>query len=146
MLETTRTPVTATEADASNAALSGTIVDRLKIGARAMMALLRDPDDTHQVFLIGIVANSPEFPRFFARFAISADGDALLRDKPAIDGKVIERLRGLPADTLGGAYARYLDDNHLDADLFQAPPGLPQPIAFVAQRTRQTHDLWHVLT
>ncbi|MFO0549881.1 MAG: Coq4 family protein [Polyangiaceae bacterium] len=52
----------------------------------------------------------------------------------------------LPADTLGGAYVRYLDDNKLDPDLFQAPPGLPEPLGYIAQRIRQTHDVWHVLT
>jgi ubiquinone biosynthesis protein COQ4 len=54
--------------------------------------------------------------------------------------------RALPADTLGGAYARYLEDNGLDPDLFQAPPGLPGTLAYVAKRTRQVHDIWHVLT
>lgn len=146
MLDTPQITSSATETDAAKAAISGSVFDRLKIGAQAMIALLRDPDDTRQVFLLGIVANSPQFPRFFAKFAGSAEGEALLADKPAIDGAVVARLRTLPADTLGGAYARYLDDNGLDADLFTAPPGLPQPIAYVAQRIRQTHDIWHVLT
>jgi ubiquinone biosynthesis protein COQ4 len=146
MLDAIRTPATATESDASNAAISGTFFDRFKIGAQAMFALLRDPDDIEQVFLLGIVANSAEFPRFLAKFASTAQGEALLADKPAIDGKVVARLRLLPEGTLGGAYARYLDENNLDADLFTAPPGLPQPAAYVAQRIRQTHDIWHVLT
>jgi ubiquinone biosynthesis protein COQ4 len=135
-----------TEADAVRAAISGTRGQRIRIGAGALGQLLRDPDDTYQVFLLGLVANASAFPQFFLRFTTTADGQRLLAERPTIDGTVVERLRGLPADTLGGAYARYLDDNHLDADLFQAPPGLPEPIAYLAKRVRQTHDIWHVLT
>ncbi len=134
------------EADAARAALSGTPRERARIAARALAALLRDPDDTRQVFLLGIAANGRAFPRLFARFAATDDGARLLMERPAIDGATVARLRGLPADTLGGAYARYLDDNGLDADLFQPPPGLPELVRYLAQRLRQTHDLWHVLT
>ena len=65
-----------------------------------------------------------------------------------IDSRAVDfaALAALPADTLGGAFARHLKDNNLDPDLFQAPPGLPESVAYVVQRVRQTHDLWHVLT
>ena len=135
-----------TEADAARIALTGSVVGRFRVGAAALRRLLADPDDTKQVFLLGIVANGPAFPQFLARFTESSDGARVLAERPTIDGKVVERLRALPATTLGGAYARYLDENGLDADLFQAPPGLPEPIAYIAKRVRQTHDLWHVLT
>lgn len=141
-----QTTATISEADAARAALSGTPRERARIATRALLGLLRDPDDTRQVFLLGLVANGRAFPGFFARFASTDDGARLLAERPSIDGTTVARLRGLPADTLGGAYARYLDDNGLDADLFQAPPGLPEPIRYVAQRLRQTHDIWHVLT
>jgi ubiquinone biosynthesis protein COQ4 len=139
-------PPTVTEADAANAALAGTKRQRARIAFGALRRLLQNPDDTRQVFLLGIAANAKSFPQFYLRFSSSPDGEALLRDRPSIDNAVVARLRTLAADTLGGAYARYLDSNGLDADLFQAPPGLPQPIAYIAQRVRQTHDIWHVLT
>lgn len=145
-MQTTPTSPRVSESDAARAAISGTRRERLRIAAGALFRLLRDPDDTRQVFLLGLVANGRSFPGFFLRFTSSADGRALLDERPTIDGAVVARLRALPADTLGGAYARYLDDNGLDADLFQAPPGLPDPIGYVAQRMRQTHDIWHVLT
>ena len=135
-----------TEEEAARIALEGSLGKRLRVGATALRRLLADPDDTKQVFLLGIVANGPAFPQFFTRFTESSDGARVLAERPTIDGAVVARLRALPASTLGGAYARYLDDNGLDADLFQAPPGLPEPIAYIAKRVRQTHDLWHVLT
>jgi ubiquinone biosynthesis protein COQ4 len=138
----------ATERDAVRLALSGTTWERAALGLRALVRLLRDPDDTVQVFMLGIAINASRFPGFLARFASSEEGVAMLSARPSIDSRTVDfaRLRALPAETLGGAYARYLDDNRLDPDLFQAPPGLPPIPRFVVQRVRQTHDVWHVLT
>ena len=144
--DSAKTEATIREEDAARAALAGTRAERAKIAARALRNLLRDPDDTKQVFLLGLVANAARYPRLFAKFATSAEGAALLRERPAIDGKALAELRKMPPETLGGAYARYLDDNGLDPDLFRAPPGLPPDAAYLAQRMRQTHDVWHVLT
>ncbi len=86
--------------------------------------------------------------RLAARLAEDPGGRALIRERAAIDSRHVDyaALRALPADTLGGAYARALEAKGLDPDLFQRPPGLPEELAYVAQRARQTHDLWHVLT
>ena len=137
-----------TEAEAIRIALQGSIPARIGVGGRALFELLRDPDDTAQVFLMGIALNGPFVPRLCERIASSPQGARLLEEQPAIDSKTVDfdRLRTLDASTLGGAYARYLSDNRLDPDLFQAPPGLPAPVSFIAQRIRQTHDIWHVLT
>lgn len=136
------------EAEAARVAMEGTARERVGVGARALYELLRDPDDTAQVFLLGLALNAPFFPRLLARFVGSDAGARLLEERPSIDSGSVDfqRLRALPRTTLGGAYARYLDDNHLDPDLFQAPPGLPEIPRFIAQRVRQTHDIWHVLT
>ncbi len=137
-----------TERQAVAIALDGSPVERLRVGAGALRRLLADPDDTVQVFLMGLVLNAPFFPQLLTRIATDAAGARLLEEKPLIDGRSVDwdRLRALPGSTLGGAYTRYLDDNHLDPDLFHAPPGLPEPARFIAQRIRQTHDVWHVLT
>lgn len=136
------------EAGAARAALSGTRVERTAVGLQALGRLLRDPDDTHQVFVMGLVLNAEQFPGFLARFSVTEGGARLLREQPSIDSKSVDfgALRALPATTLGGAYVRYLDDNRLDPDLFQAPPGLPEIPAFIARRLRQVHDVWHTLT
>lgn len=137
-----------TERDAVAIALGGSPTQRVRVGAGAIRRLLADPDDTVQVFIMGLVLNAPYFPRLFTKIATDPAGARLMEEKPSIDGRSVDwsRLRALPASTLGGAYTRYLDDNHLDPDLFHAPPGLPEPARFVAQRIRQTHDIWHVLT
>lgn len=136
------------ESQAANIALTGTPLARARVGVRAIRNLLRDPDDTRQVFTLGLVANYRAFPRFLARFAMSDEGAALLKEQPSIDSAHVDldALRAMPEDTLGGAYVRYLDRNGLDPDLFQPPPGLPEIPRFVSQRMRQVHDVWHVLT
>lgn len=137
-----------TEADAIRVALGGSTAARLKVGGRALFELIRDPDRTEQVFLLGIALNGPYVPQLFMRMSTAPGGAELMKERPTIDSKTVDfdHLRNLGSDTLGGAYARYLDDNHLDPDLFQAPPGLPPDLSFIAQRIRQTHDIWHVLT
>lgn len=136
------------ELEAARIAMFGTRWQRMSLGARALGRLFRDPDDTVQVFMAGLALNARRFPQLLARIEASESGRRLLEEEPSIDSRTVDfdHMRALPAATFGGAYARYLDDNDLDPDLFQAPPGLPRVPRFIAQRIRQTHDLWHVLT
>src|SRR6185436_14469405 len=105
----------------------------------ALRALGSNPDDTRQVFLIGLVVNAGSFARFARRFVSTETGARLMREKPTIDTSTVDfkALRAMPEDTLGGAYARYLESNGLDPDLFQAPPGLPEVPSFITKRLRQ---------
>ncbi len=136
------------ELHAAAVAMNGSRWQRTAVGVKALGNLLRDPDDTQQVFVMGLVLSAEQFPHFLARFSADESGARLLREQPSIDSTHVDfaALGRLPADTLGGAYARYLSSNHLDPDLFQTPPGLPEIPAFIARRMRQVHDLWHVLT
>ncbi len=136
------------EVSAAAIALNGSRLDRLRISAKALFNLMRDPEGTDQVFVLGIALNAPQFPRFLARFTAEDQDGRLLREQPSIDSKSVDfdRLMSLPETTLGGAFARHMKKNNLDPDLFQAPPGLPTMVAYVAKRVRQTHDIWHLLT
>ncbi len=136
------------ERSAAEVAMYGTRLERARLAAESLIDLVRDPNDTSRVFVLGLVVSREHFPEFLARLASDDRGARLLRERPAIDSKHVDfdRLRALPEDTLGGAYARFLDAHGLDPDLFQRPPGLPEVPAYVSQRMRQVHDLWHVLT
>jgi ubiquinone biosynthesis protein Coq4 len=121
---------------------------RFWVGLRAGTRLLGNPRDTRQVFLLGLAVDHERIRLIHQRMMASASGRALLTARPSIDSSAVDyaALRALPEDTLGGAYARMLQREGLDPDLFQAPPAVPEGIAFVVKRIRQTHDLWHVLT
>ncbi|MEM9192861.1 MAG: Coq4 family protein [Myxococcota bacterium] len=131
---------------AVRALIEGTRWERTKIGSKALFRLLRDPNDTNQVLLLGLSTSRRSFPWTLTRFCISNEGASLLRDRPSIDGRVVEQLRRLPEGTLGAAYVEYLDREGLDPDVFQPTPALPEIPRYISQRVRQSHDLWHVLT
>lgn len=128
--------------------VQGSRWERARIGATALRRLLADPDDTAQAFLIGIALNAGAFPGLIAKIVADDAGFALSHEAPTIDSRSVDFdwLRTLPSTTLGGAYVRYLDDNRLDPDLFQPPPGLPKLPSWIVTRIRQTHDIWHALT
>ncbi|MFK7986063.1 MAG: Coq4 family protein [Sandaracinaceae bacterium] len=136
------------EAAAIRIALTGRTRDRARVAARAIAALHRDPNQTEHVFSLGIALNAGQLPRVLSEMAVDPMGSKLLREQPAIDRDHVDFafLRTLPAHTLGGAYVRMVDELGLDPDMFQPPPGLPEIPAYVTQRIRQTHDLWHLLT
>jgi ubiquinone biosynthesis protein COQ4 len=136
------------EAEAVRVALEGSWLARMRVALRAGRRLHQNPDDTRQVFLLGAALNAGRLPRLVERFVADDEGSALLRDDACIDSHAVDyvRLRTLAPDTLGGAYARFLDGNGLDPDLFQAPPGMPPVSAYLAKRLRQSHDIWHVVT
>ncbi|HKU38691.1 MAG TPA: Coq4 family protein [Polyangiales bacterium] len=137
------------EAEAARVARSGSGFARVRQGVTAGLALALDPNDTQQVFYLAQAVDRDSLPRILAELSQHAGGRELMRVRPVIDSKHVDfaALEALPAHTLGGAYARALRAQQLDPDIFEAaPPGLPADQAYLAQRMRQTHDLWHVLT
>lgn len=139
-------PALADHEKAVRAVLEGSSWDRVRIGTSALLRLLRDPNDTNQVLLLGISTSRQTFPKTLARFCLNDEGVYLLKHQPCIDSRTVEKLRNLPSHTLGGAYVDYLDREDLSPDLFQPTPALPEIPRYVSQRVRQTHDLWHVVT
>jgi len=92
---------------------------------------------------------------FATTLATNPEAQLLLVEKPRLakDAVDYDALRRLPADTLGGAYVRHLDRFGLDPDLLADPFGhwsgarYDDPdTAYLHERYRQTHDLWHALT
>ncbi|MBT8492289.1 MAG: ubiquinone biosynthesis protein COQ4 [Deltaproteobacteria bacterium] len=150
---TTQTPSTADsailqQAAAVQVAQHGSAWERALLAARAGSKLLRDPEDTVQVFLLSLVLNRRALAPVLGRMAAEEGGLELIADRPSIDSSAVDyqRLRELVAGTLGREYVRFLDDNGLDPDMFQEPPGLPPVPGFVSRRLRQSHDIWHVVT
>lgn len=136
------------ERDAVHAILHGTRVERARVALGALRCLMRDPNDTQKIFVLAVALDRDHIPAALTRFLSEPGGLELLRDMPALDSSTLDldALGRCAQGTLGHAYATHLRDGALDMDIFRAPPGLPLAIAYFAQRFRQCHDVWHVLT
>lgn len=119
---------------------------------------LRDSKRTDELLVAEEIVCRGRFTKMLAELAPTLDADpearALLADKPRISKATVDfdALRALPADTLGGAFARHLDRFGLDPDLLADPFGhwsgahYDHPdAAYLHERYRQCHDLWHAL-
>ena len=76
-------------------------------------------------------------------------GRRILRDRPRMTSTTLSlpRLRALPANTVGRAYAAWLDREGVTPDTRAAVrhvDGAEQ--AYVLQRYRESHDFYHALT
>ncbi len=134
--------------EAIRAALGGSSLDRYRFAFRSLSRLLSDTSDTGQVLALAIALNGPHFSRVWFEVASDEEGARVLRQRPNLDGSGVDRdaLRRLPEGTLGREYVRFIDKNGLDGDFFQAPPGVPEDVAYLSKRLRQAHDVWHAVT
>ncbi len=119
---------------------------------RALAVLLRDPDDLPQVFnLIDAISGTAPHRLLFA-FRRSASGKRLLRDRPDILPVLAdrERLRSLPEASFGRAYLAFVESEGITPEGIKTASAGITPhagsFAFLNQRMRDTHDLWHTAT
>src|SRR6188474_635460 len=125
---------------------------RVREAYSAVRALMRDPNDVAQVFTVVNALPGASFERIVRRLRTTPEGARLLAAKPSIARVLCERdkLRALPDGTLGREYARFMDDENISAETLVAvgqregPPS--DELAFVFERLRDSHDLWHVVT
>ncbi len=122
---------------------------------RAVRALLRNPDDTKQVFTIidALSGNSGE--RMFERFRGTETGRRILAERRSLLARLTDRdaLLALPEGTLGRTYADFTAREKISADgLVGASQEGGRRLDFGEQRRlfgerlRDMHDLWHVVT
>jgi ubiquinone biosynthesis protein COQ4 len=121
----------------------------------ALRELLKNPDDTRHVFTV-IESLSGRSPlRVLARFRCSASGQRLLADRPQILPILRDRaaLARMPEGSLGRAYLAFVDREQINADgLVQASidgetvAKRGEDFAYVRDRLRDTHDLWHTVS
>ncbi len=123
-------------------------LERWQRAFTALAAVLRDPDRTDQVLVFSTYANAGSMPDRIHRFLDHPAGARLYREHRMIDAHSVAALAALPVGTLGRAYADFLNSRGLTPDIFENPPdNISSPeMAYVIQRLRQTHDLWHVVT
>jgi len=123
---------------------------RMLRALRALAGIVADPDQTELVLEFSNLINAGRREEALHLFFDDPAGAKLYAEGRALDSKTIDldRLAALPEGTLGRAYARFMKSHGLTPDVFDGPPAdVHDPrAAYVIQRIRQTHDLWHVVT
>lgn len=79
----------------------------------------------------------------------SPTGRRILRDRPRITSQTlsVSHLRTLPANTLGRAYAAWLDREGVSPDTRSSVRYVDdEECAYVMQRYRECHDFYHAVT
>jgi len=141
---------TAERGDAAPDAASLSAVERWRIAIKALAKVVADPEQTEQVLVFSTYANAGSMHPRLHRFLDDPNGKKLYAEHRTIDSRSVDldALAGLPEGTLGHAYAHFLRSRGLTPDVFDGEPAgvADRRAAYVIQRMRQTHDLWHVVT
>ena len=123
---------------------------RWRRALRALARVMLHPEETDQVLVFSNLANAGARDKRLGRFFNDPRGQQLFAEKRSIDSHTVDldALAKLPAGTLGHAYATFMRAHGLTPDVFDGRPAdvRDDRAAFVIQRMRQTHDLWHVVT
>ena len=122
---------------------------------RAMQELLKDKEDTSQVFVIVRALGGGELTRNCKRFAKSEVGARILRDETDLLDTIANReaLAAMPEGSLGRAYLNFVGAENISAEgLVDASreggdmgEGFTDEENIFRRRTRDMHDLWHVV-
>lgn len=123
---------------------------RWRRALRALARVMLHPEETDQVLVFSNLANAGRRDHRLEPFFSDPRGKKLFDERRSIDSHTVDlaALAALPAGTLGHAYATFMRAHGLTPDIFDGrPPDVRDDrAAFVIQRMRQTHDLWHVVT
>ena len=121
----------------------------------AISRLLRDPDDTGQVFKILEALRGDSLSRALRRMRNDKRGQKLLEEQPNIVNALNDReaLAMLPEGSIGKAYYDFVHAEGLSADgliasSHEAPrfEKIGQDQRWLGDRLRDIHDLQHVMT
>lgn len=123
---------------------------------RLLREVIRNPDDTDQVFEFFEAVGGNEGPAAFRRLVATADGRRLLAARPRLVDVLADEayLASLPEESLGGWYLRFMRSRGFDpAGLLEARDRgararVPEDAEheWLYDRINVMHDLWHVLT
>jgi ubiquinone biosynthesis protein Coq4 len=112
---------------------------------KGVLTLLRNPEKTESVYDIEDGLRHTSATQAAIEF-VKKDPDvaSLIAERympPPLD---LDALIQLPPDSLGAIYARYIRDAGFDPEFYR-PITVVDDVSYVLLRTRQTHDLWHIV-
>ncbi|RMZ78385.1 hypothetical protein DV738_g3876, partial [Chaetothyriales sp. CBS 135597] len=127
-----------------------TTTERVALAAGSAITSLLDPYRHDMVAALGEATAQPFFiAQLKRRMLADPTGRRILRDRPRITSKTIrcDKLRQMPANTLGRAYVSWLDREGVTPDTRDAVRYIDnEEDAYVMQRYRESHDFYHAIT
>lgn len=125
------------------------------VALRALRRLLADKDDTAQVFEIMRALNGPATMRGYRRLLRTAQGGRVAYDRLELAPMLADQawLDGFAPDAVGGVYRTFMRQENLSSEGLAeigrrqiAALEMRHPHFWYARRTRDIHDIWHVLS
>jgi len=123
---------------------------------KAIRALLRNPDDTRQVFMIVDALSGNTGRRILRRLRATPGGARILHERRDLLKTLCQRdsLAALPPGSLGRSYFEFVTREEITADGLVAASAearreaqeLGEDYRRTMERLRDMHDLWHVVT
>lgn len=122
---------------------------------RSLQKLLADKEDTRQVFEIMRALNGKSTAKGYIRLLETAEGGRMAFERKEFADLLMDDawLDSLPAGSVGVAYREFIRAEDLSAEGLAdvSREGIsevdnPHPYAWFGRRTRDVHDIWHILT
>jgi ubiquinone biosynthesis protein COQ4 len=122
---------------------------------KALRRLLSDKDDTGQVFEIMGALNGGSTSRNYHRLLTTPRGGRLAYERLELASQLMNDawLDGFAPGTVGAAYREFVQSENISAqglvDISSTINGrnlILHPYAWMGRRTRDSHDIWHVLS
>jgi ubiquinone biosynthesis protein COQ4 len=125
------------------------------VAISAIRGLIRDKEDTAQVFRMLVALRGRSYDRNLAQFTASPVGAKVLCEKRNLVDQLSDRpfLEALPPESLGRAFLAFLDGcgitpqglNDAAREAGLGDESMPEDTLRYEIRLRVQHDLWHVI-
>ena len=125
------------------------------VALKALRRVLRDKEDTGQVFELLGALNGDATARNYARLLRTQSGGRLAYERLELAPRLMDDawLDSLADGTVGAAYRHFVRSENLSADglveISRQRRGRVDerhPLAWFGRRVRDTHDVWHILS
>ena len=128
---------------------------RWGVALKALQRLLADKEDTGQVFEIMAALNGDSTARGYQRLLETPQGGRLAYERLELAPRLMDNawLDSFAPSTVGAAYRDFIRSENLSAEglaeIARQKRGRVEaahPYAWFGRRTRDTHDIWHILS
>jgi len=125
------------------------------VALKALQRLLADKEDTGQVFEIMGALNGDSTAKGYQRLLTTPKGGRLAYERLELASRLMDDawLDSFPAGTVGAVYRDFVRSENLSAEGLaeisrqrRSEVEQAHPHAWFGRRTRDTHDLWHILS